>query len=147
LAVGLFSLPLGSKEQGGADEVQLKKIAHLLEQCVRGHDVVARYSQDEFVVLMPKSPLSGAIVLGERLVRMVDAEMDSPVWGGLVEAAPGDTPEKLLVRADSALYSARAHEGAALFQHNGTSVRRHAFELQPVGAGVNGDEQFARMLG
>jgi hypothetical protein len=63
-------------------------------------------------------------------VRLVDAEIECPVWGGLVEAAPGETPEKLLSRADSALYSARTHDDVCLYQHNGASVRRHVFDLR-----------------
>jgi diguanylate cyclase (GGDEF)-like protein len=130
LALGLFSVPAASSDGVHPSEAQLKAVGRLLEQCVRGNDVVARYSQDEFVVLMPKTPLAGALVFGERLARMIDGELELPVWGGLVEAAPGETPEKLLSRADSALYSARTHDGPCLFQHNGAAARRHVFDLK-----------------
>ncbi len=130
LALGLFSVPLADDGQLDADD-RLKAVAQLIEQCVRGNDVVARYSQDEFIVLMPKTPLAGALVFGERLLRLADGELGCPVWGGVVEASPGETPDKLLSRADSALYSARTLDGAALFQHTGLAVRRHAFELGP----------------
>jgi two-component system cell cycle response regulator len=65
LALGIFSVPL---EEGGpgVNEDQLKSVARLLEQCVRGNDVVARYSQDEFIVLMPKTPLGGLSVSAQR---------------------------------------------------------------------------------
>jgi GGDEF domain-containing protein len=131
LALGLFSFCLPLDAPPEAKEEQLKAAAHLLEHCVRGNDVVARYSQDEFVVLMPKTPLAGSLVFAERLVRLIDTEMECPVWGGLVEAAPGESPEKLLSRADSALYSARTHDEARLYLHNGLAVRRHGFELRP----------------
>jgi diguanylate cyclase (GGDEF)-like protein len=145
LALGLFSVPL-TDDEPGANEAQLKSVARLLEQCVRGNDVVARYSRDEFIVLMPKTPLAGALVFGERLVRLVDAEIECLVWGGLVEAAPGETPEKLLSRADSALYSARTHDEACLYQNTGTSVRRHAFDLRQVDAANSGGENFSVAL-
>jgi hypothetical protein len=47
----------------------------------------------------------------------------------------------LLSRADSALYSARTHEEACLFQHNGVTVRRHAFEVKSPAEDVGVDEQ------
>lgn len=129
LALALFSVqstPCGGDEPGDAP---LKPVARLLEECVRRNDLVARYSEDEFVVLMPKTTLAGALVFSERLIRIADAELGQAVWGGVVEAAPGEPPAKLLSRADSALYSARTQEGASLFQHNGASVRRYQFEL------------------
>ncbi len=145
LALGVFSVSLANDEAADSAEAQLRTMAHLIEQCVRGHDVVARYSQDEFVVLMPKTPLAGALGFGERLLGLVDAEMECVVRGGLVEAGPGETPVGLLSRADSALYSARTHEEACLFQHNGVSVRRHAFELKsPAEDSV--DEQLVAVL-
>jgi hypothetical protein len=67
--------------------------------------------------------------------------MGCPVWGGLVEAAPGESPEKLLSRADSALYSARTHDEACLYLHNGLAVRRHGFELKPAAPAAS-DELF-----
>jgi diguanylate cyclase (GGDEF)-like protein len=142
LALGLFSVPLNS----AANEAQLKAAATLLEQCVRGNDVAARYSQDEFVVLMPKTPLAGALVFAERLSRLIDAEMDCPVWGGLVEAMPGESLEKLLSRADSALYSARTHDEACTYQHNGVSVRRHAFNLKNPDGSLNCESHYASAL-
>jgi diguanylate cyclase (GGDEF)-like protein len=132
---------LADDETSDATEAQLKTMAHLMEQCVRGHDVVARYSQDEFIVLMPKTPLAGALGFGERLLRLVDAELECVVRGGLVEAGPGESPVSLLSRADSALYSARTHDEACLFQHNGVSVRRHAFELKSPADSASVDEQ------
>jgi diguanylate cyclase (GGDEF)-like protein len=141
LALGVFSVSLADDEASDSAEGQLKTMAHLIEQCVRGHDVVARYSQDEFIVLMPKTPLAGALGFGERLLRLVDAEMECVVRGGLVEATPGETPVSLLSRADSALYSARTQEEACLYQHNGVSVRRHAFELTSPAEDAKVDEQ------
>ena len=145
LALGLFSISLELDETPEFTEALLKSMARLLEQCVRGNDVVARYSQNEFVVLMPKTPLAGALVFGERLLRQVDGELECPVWGGVVEAAPGETPEKLLSRADSALYSARTHDEACLYQHNGLAVRRHAFDVKAA-ANLGGEEHLVAVL-
>ncbi len=145
MALGLFSVSL--IDHGGCDstERQLKSMARLIEQCVRGNDVVARYGIDEFAVLMPKTPLSGALIFGERLLRLADQQLECVVWGGLVEAAAGEMPDKLLSRADSSLYSARTHEEACLYQHNGVAVRRHAFDVQAL-SNYDGDGRLVAEL-
>ena len=45
--------------------------------------------------------------------------------GGIVEVQQEDDAEKLLSRADSALYSARANGYNCLYQHNGKNLREH----------------------
>jgi diguanylate cyclase len=144
-ALALFSVSAADSTAEDDDpavgEAQLRRIARLLEDCLRDDDVVARYSQDEFVVLMPQTTLAGALAFSERLLVRSTAELGCPVWGGVVEAASDETPDKLLSRADSALYSARAAGDAALFQHNGQGLRRHAVEL-PAGP-MAGESEWA----
>jgi diguanylate cyclase (GGDEF)-like protein len=125
-----------SVNPAGADELvqgeaRLRQIARLLQECIRDDDFVARYSEDEFVVLMPQTNMAGALAFGERLLVRAADNLACPVWGGVVEAAADETAEKLLSRADSALYSARAAGGASLFQHTGTGVRRHFIDPSP----------------
>lgn len=102
---------------GNANEpvtkAQLGAMASLLEGTARDTDSVARYSRDEFVVLMPQTSLAGATIFSQRLLNMADSELGLSVYGGIVEVIGGDTPEKLLSRADSALYSAAARARAA----------------------------------
>lgn len=136
-----FSLAMFSVCPGGADEpelgeTRLREIARLLKEGIRDDDFVARYSLDEFVVLMPQTPLAGALAFSERLLVRASADLACPVWGGVVEATSDDSAEKLLSRADAALYSARAAGGASLFLHTGTGVRRHAVELAPADVGL-----------
>lgn len=50
-----------------AGDFALKKIAALLNSCVRTSDVVARYGGEEFVVIMPESTPAGALMLAERI--------------------------------------------------------------------------------
>jgi diguanylate cyclase (GGDEF)-like protein len=145
VALGLFSMPLDS-DNAKETEAQLKEAARLLERSVRSNDIVARYSQDEFAVLLPKTDLAGILMLGERLVRLIGVELERPVWGGLVEAMPGESPEKLFLRADSALYSARTHDEAALYQHNGSTVRRHAFEIKTSESALSGEADLVAAL-
>lgn len=130
LALALFSAGEAQPEVSAAGEDRVQSIARLLEECVRGNDFAARYSHDEFVVIMPQTTLAGALVFGERLIRLAHTRLGYSLWGGVVETADDESPERLLSRADSALYSARTQSGACLFQHTGASVRRHEIELE-----------------
>jgi diguanylate cyclase (GGDEF)-like protein len=104
---------------------QVGAIASLLESTARDTDVVARYSSDEFVVLMPQTSLAGATIFSQRLLKTADRELNLFVFGGIVEVQAGDTPEKLLSRAGSALYSARSDGESCLYQHTGKAIRAH----------------------
>ena len=119
----------GEASQAETDEL-LRDFAELLENCARDTDFVARYSPDEFVVLMPQTTLAGATVFSNRFMRRADAELNCIAGCGLVEILPEESPEKLLSRADSALYSARANGVSCLFLHNGKTIRPHDQELQ-----------------
>ena len=122
-SVALFSF---STEDGRPDSHALERFAKLLKVCARGTDVVARYSSDEFAVIMPQTTLSGALVFSQRLLGQAEQELGRHVWGGVVEVGEDDTPQRLLSRADSALYSARTCGETCLFQHTGTMLRRHS---------------------
>lgn len=121
-----FSLALFAVDgkTGSVSKAQLYEFASLLERTARDTDVVARYSADEFVVLMPHTSLAGATVFGQRLVTSAK-ESAMMVCGGVVEVQEKDTSEKLLSRADSALYSARSDGVSCLYQHTGKAIRPH----------------------
>lgn len=126
-----FSLALFSIEptrrgrsEGLPSTELLRYFAETLENSARETDFVARYSDDEFIVLMAQTTLAGAAVFSDRLLRRVDGDLDCVVSGGVVEMQQGDTQEKLLARADSALYSARTSGCSCLYLHNGKSLRQ-----------------------
>jgi diguanylate cyclase (GGDEF)-like protein len=112
-----------------AGEQALCNFAELLEKSARDTDVVARYSSDEFVALMPHTSLPGATIFCERLLRRAAYQGDMVVSIGLVEAQGEDDAEKILSRADSSLYSARANGYSSLCLHNGKSIRRHEIDF------------------
>lgn len=100
-----------------AGDKALCQLAKIMNQSIRETDVVARYGGDEFVLLMPETKLNEAIVLSERLRRQVESLSIPGVqpvtiscgiaeWAGCAE----DTPERILKRADAALYEAK-HKG------------------------------------
>ncbi|WP_321339913.1 PleD family two-component system response regulator [Breoghania sp.] len=99
------------------DEV-LKEFSRRLRRSLRGLDLVCRYGGEEFVVVMPETDMSLAFGVAER-VRLTIASEPFVVEGGAraidvtvsVGAAsidgPDDTVEKLIKRADTALYAAK----------------------------------------
>jgi diguanylate cyclase (GGDEF)-like protein len=103
----------------------LPKLAGVIRTCMRDTDFVARYGDDEFVVIMPQTTLIGASIFGDRLRKRVADELQTSVCGGLAEALPTDAARTLLARADSALYSAKAAGPNRLFVHTGSFIREH----------------------
>ena len=87
-------------------------IARFLRQQVRKSDFVARYGGEEFIILLPETGLEGARRFAERL-RLAIAELDfeeiptPSVSIGVAVSREDDTPDRLLHRADEALYAAK----------------------------------------
>lgn len=101
----------------------LPKLASVIRTCMRDSDFVARYSDDEFVVVMPQTALAGALVFAHRVRKRVAEELAASVCCGLTEVQENDESRVLLSRADSALYSAKAAGPNRLFVHDGTHIR------------------------
>lgn len=93
--------------------------ATLLTAHLRAVDAVARFGGEEFVLLMPETPIAVAVNAAERLrekaaqLRMLaedGSEVALTISIGVSAADPNgapDTPSSLLVRADKALYRAK----------------------------------------
>lgn len=97
----------------------LREVAAALQRGVRETDLVARYGGEEFAVLLPRTHLTGALTVAERVRRelralRLGAEGTLRVTASLgVSSFPHRsvlTPEQLLLTADEALYRAK-HEG------------------------------------
>ena len=99
----------------------LVAIAKELQAMVRRPaDLAARYGGEEFAVVLPNTPLSGAIDLAERLrraVRLLRLPHKASEYGvvtisvGATTQVPGlwiKQPQGLMSRADAALYDAKA---------------------------------------
>ena len=95
----------------------LKKFALLLEKRIRTTDMAGRYGGEEFCLVLPNTPLQGAVVIAERIRKAVEdlkisAENNpSPIGAtisiGVAEFAQGETDENLISAADAALYRAK----------------------------------------
>lgn len=98
--------PLGDKV--------LRSVAIEIEQCVKGRDRLARYGGEEFAILLPATPLPGAILLAESIraiievlrVRDFDGNEVEPVTLslGVSQLRPEEDSLQFLNRADDCLY-------------------------------------------
>ncbi|HEX8911201.1 MAG TPA: diguanylate cyclase [Humisphaera sp.] len=96
------------------DEV-IRRVAEALSAACRREDVACRYGGEEFAVLCPGVPASGAEVLGERVRREVEGlALDGPDGAvrvtasiGVAERRAGTPPTDLVSAADAALYDAK----------------------------------------
>jgi len=103
----------------GGDEC-LKAVAACLEQTInRPSDLAARFGGEEFALILPDTPLDGAITIAEK-VRQAVEELRIPhrtsqvspwvtVSGGLAVLLPDETatPQLLISQADAALYESK----------------------------------------
>ncbi len=94
----------------------LCRIARETHQLLRKTDQAGRSGGEEFVVLLPETDLSEALLLAQRLRQRIsdtaitpehDAPMPMTVSVGVAALAPDETGEELIHRADQALYRAK----------------------------------------
>ncbi len=101
----------------------LCRLADVLSSCCRGIDTPARFGGDEFAVVLPETNARKAQQVAQRICESVANDGNEPklsVSAGIaVYPQDGETIEKLLREADSALYSMKE-------QRNLVSSSRHA---------------------
>jgi two-component system cell cycle response regulator len=95
----------------------LKEFSGRVRRNIRGIDLACRMGGEEFVVVMPDTDLAKAYVVGERLRQCMAASGFAGAASGPIRVTasvgvatieyPDDTPEKILKRADQALYCAK----------------------------------------
>lgn len=101
----------------------LCRLADVLSSCCRGIDTPARFGGDEFAVVLPETNARKAHQVARRICESIANDGHEPKLsvsvGISVYPQDGDTIEKLLREADSALYSMKE-------QRNLVSQSRHA---------------------
>lgn len=93
----------------------LKEVAQLASESIRAHDVLSRWGGEEFMVLIPKTDQSQAVILAEKLRRLFEAHDFSD--GLQVTASFGVTQFRADEHTDS--FTARADEAMYLAKQNG----------------------------
>lgn len=105
-----------------AGDQALREVAQLLDHEVRETDVVARFGGEEFAILLPQTELAGAGVLAERLRLGVARQLGLSISAGATISLDGDTPDRVLARADAALYAAKEAGRDRVYVHNGLDL-------------------------
>lgn len=86
----------------------LTAVADVLRREGRDSDHVARYGGDEFVILMPETPLDKAVEAAERIRCAVAARAGCSISVGVAGLAAGDEGSWAAIeRADAALYRSK----------------------------------------
>jgi len=91
----------------------LEKITEIVSSINRSSDIFARYGGEEFIILVPETDVNGAFIHAERLRRDIE-EFEFDTVGHITSSfgvtqyrLENDSVEKLLDRADKALYQAK----------------------------------------
>ncbi len=121
----------------------LKEVAASLRATMRESDLVSRFGGEEFATVLPASGPEDASRAAERARLAIErvlcehdgGQLQVTVSCGVAHATTEDTPERMLDRADKALYAAKNAGRNAAFWHDGqicqavtcsSSVRRPA---------------------
>lgn len=94
------------------DEV-LKIVAKTTAANIRKSDIIARWGGEEFIVLLPNTPIATAELVAENLrkqmelLNVADVDRDITSSFGVTEYKEGDDHDTIVKRADDALYEAK----------------------------------------
>jgi len=96
----------------------LKTIAQICQQNIRGPDSAARWGGEEFVILLPETDQTQALIVAEKVrlavAQYVHSSLEHETFHvtvslGITSLLPGDTTlDNLISRADQAMYQAKA---------------------------------------
>ncbi len=98
-----------------AGDCTIRQISRRISACIRNIDYAARYGGDEFAVILPNTSLTDAIVVAERMVKMVadqpiiweQNEIKLSISVGVGQYNSTTQPGDVTKSTDQALYSAK----------------------------------------
>ena len=96
----------------------IRFIGSIMQDCVKGKDLVARYGGEEFAVVLPNTPYQGALAVAAEICRsteggrLVRTDTRQPIGTvtmsiGVSVFRSGESLEDLIGRADEALYRSK----------------------------------------
>ncbi|GAB4216610.1 MAG: hypothetical protein OHK0013_43310 [Sandaracinaceae bacterium] len=93
----------------------LRIVAERMREALRDDDLVGRYGGEEFLLILRGAPLATAGLVADRLRKRIGTqpiEVDGhrlhvTTSVGVAQLGPGEDPNKLIARADAALYRAK----------------------------------------
>ena len=132
-----FKATNDSLGHGVGDEL-LKNIADILRSRVRRSDLVARLGGDEFAILLPQASREQARRVAEGIAKAIrdrvhitdGHELRTTASFGIATIEAGDQPERVLLRADQALYQVKEHG------RDGVAVAPSPATRRPAGDGA-----------
>jgi diguanylate cyclase (GGDEF)-like protein len=96
-----------------AGDTALRDVVSAISGRLRAHDLLGRFGGDEFLLILPRTSCSDALIVSSRIEQSV-RELSIPHAGlpltisiGLTQAASGEVAGSFLARADKALYNAK----------------------------------------
>jgi len=92
----------------------LVRVSSIVSQALRQNDLLARWGGEEFIVMLLGDDGDAAMAVAQKLRALIaDTAFDAvgPITCsfGVAECVVGDTPDRLIARADSALYRAKVN--------------------------------------
>lgn len=107
--------PVNDEYGHGVGDQCLRIVSQRVRNQLRGGDLIGRYGGDEFLVVLPATPLADALAVAERMRVSVKGRpltidhlrLRASLSIGVAESMPGDTVESLVERADAALYASK----------------------------------------
>jgi diguanylate cyclase (GGDEF)-like protein len=115
----------------------LQAVARSVDGLLRGSDIKCRYGGDEFLVILPETSITGAAQVAEHIRHAImSMDLATHTQGPRVTGSIGVTvacrgelePERLIARADAALYRAKRAGRDRVVVHDGSAER----EVQPL---------------
>ncbi|MCP4598393.1 diguanylate cyclase [Neptuniibacter sp.] len=95
-----------------AGDIILKELTNEIKDQVRKIDFIARWGGEEFMIILPKTPLEMAKAFAERLRKQIEAyafsyHSETTISLGITSFHRGENKDDFVSRADQALYEAK----------------------------------------